>query len=166
VSPFAGGALRLGEQLDFDLAGNPMLPAFMTNGLLPGGVHHCDLAAFKETFVWSAQRREIYALMSQGLGVLYESGYRMLVVGGEFISTAEHPSEFKALYDCDSLPIESLDARLSYFDRNSRLIARNQWGGHFFPASFRAKGSGATWLHYLSSDAPEGQRGLVALSLV
>ena len=146
--------------------GFPMLPAFSTNGLLPGGVHHCDLAVFEETFVWSARRRELYLHMSQGLGILHESGYRMLVVGGEFISKAEHPSEFKALYDCDSLSIETLDARLSHFDKNSRLIAAIQWGGHFFPASFRAKGTGATWLHYLSSDSPEGQRGLVALSLI
>ena len=104
--------------------------------------------------------------MAAGLGVLYDSGYRLLIIGGDFISTAEHPSEFKLLYDSDCLPIETLDARLSYFDRNSRLISRNQWGGHFFPASFRAKGSGATWLHYLSSDAPDGQRGLVALGLM
>ena len=143
-----------------------MLPAFSANGLLPGGVHHCDLKAFEDTFVWSAHRRVLYEQMREALGVLYDSGYRMLVVGGEFISTLEHPTEYKALYDCDPLPIEQLDARLSYFDRNSRYIARNSWGGHFFPASFRAKGTGATWLHYLSSDAPSGRRGLVALSLI
>ena len=143
-----------------------MLPAFLPSGLLPHGVHHCDVAAFETAFVWSAQRRQVYSQMAAGLGVLYDSGYRLLIIGGYFISTAEHPSEFKLLYDSDCLPIETLDARLSYFDRNSRLISRNQWGGHFFPASFRAKGSGATWLHYLSSDAPDGQRGLVALGLM
>ena len=143
-----------------------MLPAFLTNGMLPGGVHHCDLAVFEETFVWSARRRALYQQMLQGLGVLHESGYRMLIVGGEFISKAEHPSEFKVLYDCDSLSIETLDARLSHFDKNSRLIAKNQWGGHFFPASFRAIGTGAMLLHYLSSDSSAGQRGLVALSLM
>ena len=143
-----------------------MLPAFLTNGMLPGGVHHCELVVFEEPFVWSARRRALYQQMLQGLGVLHESGYRMLIVGGEFISKAEHPSEFKVLYDCDSLSIETLDARLSHFDKNSRLIAKNQWGGHFFPASFRAKGTGATWLHYLSSDSSAGQRGLVALSLM
>ena len=143
-----------------------MLPAFLSNGLLPGGVHHCDLAAFESALVWSGRRRQIYTQMRDGLGVLYDSGYRLIIVGGDFVSTLEHPTEFKALFDCDPLPIESMDARLSYFDKNSRLIARKEWGGHFFPASFRAKGSGATWLHYLSSDAPNGPRGLVGLSLV
>ena len=65
-----------------------MLPAFLTNGMLPGGVHHCELAVFEETFVWSARRRALYQQMLQGLGVLHESGYRMLIVGGEFISKA------------------------------------------------------------------------------
>ncbi|MGB1157217.1 MAG: DUF6932 family protein [Alphaproteobacteria bacterium] len=143
-----------------------MLPAFLANGLLPGGVHHCDLQAFEAAFVWSARRRVLYEQMREGLGVLYDSGYRMLVLGGDFISALEHPAEYKALYDCDPLPIDHLDARLSYFDKNSRLIAQKLWGGHFFPASFRAKGTGATWLHYLSSDAPDGPRGLVALSLI
>ena len=159
-----GGASPLCVRFDQKMVEH-MLPTFLPNGLLPSGVHHCDVAIFEKTFVWSGQRRHIYSHMVDGLGVLYDSGYRLLIIGGEFISTLEHPSEFKLLYDCDCLPIDSLDARLSYFDRNSRLISLNQWGGHFFPASFRAKGSGATWLHYLSCDAPEGSRGLVALSL-
>ncbi|MEC8038826.1 MAG: hypothetical protein VX152_11105, partial [Pseudomonadota bacterium] len=107
----------------------------------------------------------IYAQMQGGLGVLYDAGYRLLVVGGDFISGDELPREFKLLFDCDPVPIESLDARLSNFDKNSRLLTRKVWGGHFFPASFRAKGSGATWLRYLANDAPAGQRGLVGLSL-
>jgi len=142
-----------------------MLPAFQENGLLPAGVHHSDLSGFEETFAWNAHRRRIYAQMQHGLAALHAAGYRLLVVGGEFISSDELPREFKLLFDCDPLPIESLDARLSNFDKNSRLLTRKVWGGHFFPASFRAKGTGATWLRYLASDAPAGQRGLVGLSL-
>ena len=142
------------------------LPAFTADGLLPSGVHSCDLVEFEAAFVWSARRHQIYDKMRHGLGVLYDSGYRLIVIGGDFISATATPTEFKALYDCDPVPIESLDARLSYFDRNSRFFARKEWGGHFFPASFRAKGTGATWLQYLSADAAEGQRGLVGLSLV
>ena len=142
-----------------------MLPAFQENGLLPAGVHHSDLLGFEEAFAWNAHRRRIHAQMQGGLGVLYDAGYRLLVVGGDFISGDELPREFKLLFDCDPVPIESLDARLSNFDKNSRLLTRKVWGGHFFPASFRAKGTGATWLRYLASDAPAGQRGLVGLSL-
>mgnify|MGYP001188302859 FL=1 len=142
-----------------------MLPAFQENGLLPAGVHHSDLGGFEEAFAWNAHRRRIYAQMQHGLAALHAAGYRLLVVGGELISSDELPTEFKLLFDCDPLPIESLDARLSNFDKNSRLLTRKAWGGHFFPASFRAKGSGATWLRYLASDTPAGQRGLVGLSL-
>ena len=142
-----------------------MLPAFQENGLLPAGVHHSDLRSFEDAFAWNAHRRRIYAHMQHGLGVLHDAGYRLLVIGGEFISSDELPHEFKLLFDCDPLPIESLDSRLSNFDKNSRLLTRKVWGGHFFPASFRAKGTGAIWLRYLANDAPAGQRGLVGLSL-
>ena len=142
-----------------------MLPAFQENGLLPAGVHHSDLSGFEEAFAWNAHRPRIYAQMQHGLGVLYDAGYRLLVVGGDFISSNELPGEFMLLFDCDPIPIELLDARLSNFDKNSRLLTRKVWGGHFFPASFRAKGTGATWLRYLANDAPSGQRGLVGLSL-
>ena len=142
-----------------------MLPAFQENGLLPAGVHHSDLRGFEDAFAWNAHRRRIYSQMQHGLGVLYDAGYRLLVVGGDFISSNELPGEFMLLFDCDPIPIELLDARLSNFDKNSRLLTRKVWGGHFFPASFRAKGTGATWLRYLASDAPAGQRGLVGLSI-
>ena len=142
-----------------------MLPAFQENGLLPPGVHHCDIGAFEATFAFNAHRRRILDQMQQGLGILYDAGYRLLVAGGELISRDELPKDFKLLFDCDPVPIESLDARLSNFDKNSRLLTKKVWGGHFFPASFRAKGTGPTWLRYLANDAPVGPRGLVGLSL-
>ena len=64
-----------------------MLPAFQENGLLPAGVHHSDLRSFEDAFAWNAHRRRIYAHMQHGLGVLHDAGYRLLVIGGEFISS-------------------------------------------------------------------------------
>lgn len=141
------------------------LPAFGRDGLLPAGVHVCHLDEFEDVFVWSPRRRAIYAQMGHGLGVLYESGYRLIVFGGAFISASPAPADFMALYDSDPVAIDTLDARLSHFDPVTRARAYADWGGHFFPASFRAKGTGAAWLQYLSNDVPSGQRGLIALSL-
>ena len=108
-----------------------MLPAFQENGLLPAGVHHGDLRGFEDAFAWNAHRRRIYAQMQDGLGVLYDAGYRLLVVGSDFISSDELPREFKLLFDCDPVH-RSLDSQLSNFDKNSRLLTRKVWGGIFF----------------------------------
>ena len=143
-----------------------MLPDFTAEGALPGGIHSCDVNEFEPKFIWSRRRRQLWDQMQEPLGILYDEGYRMVVFGGEFVSRAEHPAEYLALYDCDPLEIENLDVRFSHFDRNARRFSHKLWGGLFFPASFRADGTGATWLHYLSMDGSGGQRGLVALSLV
>jgi hypothetical protein len=113
-----------------------MIPAFNEFGVLPPGVHLCNLEEFRErfeTYQGSGRRFRIFEKLEKLVhDVSSSSCVRRLILGGSFVSAKDAPNDFDCILVLDSSIIGE-ELRPSDYNLVSRKRARSLYGGDVIP---------------------------------
>jgi hypothetical protein len=100
------------------------IPAFDDVGLLPDGVHDCQLAEIQERFTWNERRVAIWAgflLLLQELAAI-NMLYPLYIDGG-FVTDRDDPSDVDLALDlCNGAPVEHQRDALFHFHQRHAAI--------------------------------------------
>jgi hypothetical protein len=100
------------------------IPDFDQLGLLPAGVHDCDLAEIQARFTWNERRAAIWAGFQQLLQELAAMNMHYpLYVNGGFVTDRDDPSDVDLALDlCDGAPEEHQRDALFHFHQRHAAI--------------------------------------------
>jgi hypothetical protein len=100
------------------------IPDFDETGLLPGGVHDCDLGEIQARFTWNERRASIWTGLQQFLHELAEMGMHYpLYVNGGFVTDRQDPSDVDLALDlCNGASAEHQRDALFHFHQRHHAI--------------------------------------------
>jgi len=142
-----------------------VLPAFLSDGLLPSGIHETSWVEIQKRFASNPHRARLFGGLRAGGDALAGAGCRKLYVNGSFVTAKSLPEDYDACWDTYGVDPDSLDP--IFFDFSNRRAAQKaRFFGEFFPSTMTEIGSGKTYLDFFQTNKETGERkGIVALPL-
>jgi hypothetical protein len=142
-----------------------LLPAFQSDGNLPGGIHFAEWAEIAIRFGQTPHRRRLLTGFLAGISELKHAGCGIVYLDGSFVTAAEQPGDFDACWDVVDVDPSKLDGVFFEFD-NGRAAQKARFLGEFFPAQLPEGWSGKTFLEFFQIDKSTGDpKGVVGLDL-
>src|SRR5260370_8112378 len=96
-----------------------MIPAWLTNGDLPPGVHFATWVEIEDRLSFNARRQRLLAGFRQACEELRKAGCRLVYLGGSFVTRKEHPGDFDACGEVRNLGDAKLDPLSCDFSRGA-----------------------------------------------
>lgn len=141
----------------------PGLPATLSNGYLPRGVHEVDWRSFAARFGGTPRRAELLGQLQRALQVLAGAGVEHVLVGGSFVTTKLEPG------DIDSAWIPAPGRPFPYID--DAAVLRVAPEVHFYRgddvvdnAVKLGRRAGLNYAEFLAGDRADVARGAVLLA--
>jgi hypothetical protein len=143
-----------------------MLPAFLSNGLLPAGVHVVVWADLRNRFGGSLQRLQILGGLERAAWALRQARCRRLWVDGSFATGKSDPGDWDGCWDPSGIDLRLLDPLLQDFSAQGRARMKMKYVADLFPSTYIEKSSTSTFLEYFQVDKQTGlPKGIVQLNL-
>lgn len=142
-----------------------MLPAFLSDGNLPAGIHEPDdWNELEARFGGNPTRTRLLDGLRRVIADLRAAGCTTLYLDGSFVTAKPHPGDFDACWDITGVDPNLLNPILLDFSAR-RAAQKMAYGGELFPAQAQAA-PGRIYLDFLQTDKHTGgQKGLVVLDL-
>jgi hypothetical protein len=111
-----------------------MIPAWLTNGGLPPGVHFATWREIEDRLSLNLRRRRLLAGFRQGCEELRKAGCLLVYLDGSFVTRKEHAGDFDACWDIQNVDDEKLDPVFWDFSRWT-CGAEASVSGRVFPSA-------------------------------
>src|SRR6266403_2799975 len=94
-----------------------MIPAWLANGDLPRGVHFTTWREIEDRLSFNLRRQRLLAGFRRACAELRKAGCRLVYLNGSFVTRKEHPADFDACWDVQSVDDGKLDPVFWDFSR-------------------------------------------------
>lgn len=110
-----------------------MIPKFNGQGLLPGGLHNCNLDAVAAIFCSTPHRVSLFTNLKACLAHMKAQGLNgIVVIDGSFVTDKEVPGDIELTLDTRLLPADDQLRALQYFhSMHSKVKA--DWNVDWYP---------------------------------
>jgi hypothetical protein len=146
---------------------DPVIPDFMSTGLLPDGIHWADLAEIRGRFCWNTHRERLLGGFERAVVALRAARCRLVYLNGSFATAKDYPADYDVCWEVAGVDPALLDAVFLDF-RNIRAAQKAKYFGEFFPASAQPGVSAAfqTFLQFFQVDKSSGSsKGIIGIRL-
>jgi hypothetical protein len=110
-----------------------MIPQFNGHGLLPGGLHECNLDAVSAVFCSTPHRAGLFANLKACLAHMRGQGLNgIVVIDGSFVTDKEVPGDIELTLDTRQLPAEDQLRALQYFQAMHSKV-KADWNVDWYP---------------------------------
>ena len=114
---------------------------------------------------FTPRRRRLLAGFREACRLLQKAGCRLGCLDGSFVTTKEHPDDFDACWDIQSVDEDALDPVFWDFSQG-RAAQKKRFGGEFFPAQFPEGASGRAFVGSFQINKLTGDpKGIVAIRM-
>ena len=142
-----------------------MIPGWLSNGILPSGVHFAAWPEIEERLAFNPLRKRLLEGFKQACSNLREAGCRLVYLDGSFVTTKEHPGDFDACWDIQHVEDSLLNP--VFFDFSQGLAAQKRlFLGEFFPAQLPEGATGKAFVEFFQlSKTTRELKGIVGIRL-
>jgi hypothetical protein len=142
-----------------------MIPAWLTGGDLPAGVHFATWREIEDRLSFNLRRQRLLAGFRQGCEELRKAGCLLVYLDGSFVTRKEHPGDFDACWDIQNVDDEKLDPVFWDFSRG-RAAQKQRFLGEFFPAQLPEGATGKAFVNFFQVNKLTGEpKGILAIRL-
>ena len=142
-----------------------MIPAHdPLTGNLPPGEHLTEWTAIVDRFDATPWRRQLLDGLLLALRDLRAAGCRRVYIDGSFVTAKEHPADFDACWDLDSVDFDLIDEVPLTFDAGRRA-QKAKYGGELFPADAAADPLGTLFRDFFQRDRDGNPKGIIVIDL-
>ncbi|OMC63331.1 hypothetical protein BK121_27805 [Paenibacillus odorifer] len=145
---------------------NNQIPEFLSNGMLPPGIHNATWEEFKEKYDMNYTRRVQLKGLERAIKCFKSAGCTSIYIDGSFITDKKRPGDYDALYDLDEIDENLIDSKLLDASIQGRLTQKRYYEGEFFPAFIPAARNGTIYLDYFQNDKKTNSpKGIIKIEL-
>src|ERR1035438_9362546 len=142
-----------------------MIPAWLTNGDLPPGVHFATWREIGECLTFNPRRQRFLAGFRRACQELRKAGCRLVYLDGSFVTRKEHPGDFDACWDVQNVDIDKLDPVFWDFSRG-RAAQKLRFLGELFPVQLPEGATGRAFVEFFQVNKLTGEpKGILAIRL-
>jgi hypothetical protein len=142
-----------------------MIPAWLTNGGLPPGVHFATWREIEDRLSFNSRRQRLLAGFRQACEELRKAGCLLVYLDGSFVTRKDHPGDFDACWDIQNVDDERLDPVFWDFSRG-RAAQKQRFLGEFFPAQLPEGATGKAFVDFFQVNKLTGEpKGILAIRL-
>ena len=142
-----------------------MIPAWLPDGDLPAGVHFATWREIASRLSFNPRRQKLFDGFRRACGELRNAGCRLVYVDGSFVTRKEHPGDFDACWDVQSVDEEKLDPVFWDFS-NGRAAQKHRFLGELFPAQLPEGATGRAFVEFFQVNKLTGEpKGILAIRL-
>jgi hypothetical protein len=142
-----------------------MIPAWLTSGDLPPGVHFATWREIEDRLSFNPRRRRLLAGFQRACEELRAAGCRLVYLDGSFLTRKERPVDFDACWDVQNVD-EASSTRSSGIFSRGRAAQKQRFLGEFFPAQLPEGATGRAFMDFFQVNKSSGEpKGIVAVRL-
>jgi hypothetical protein len=142
-----------------------MIPAWLSNGDLPPGIHLATLRQIEERLSFNPRRRRLVAGFREARERLRKAGCRLVYLDGSFVTAKQYPRDFDACWDIQDVEDNLLDPIFWDFSRG-RAAQKRRFFGEFFPAQLPEGATGRAFVEFFQVNKQTGApKGILAIRL-
>jgi hypothetical protein len=142
-----------------------MIPAFLSTGLLPKGIHWASATEVQARFGTNPHRIRLLGGLFRACGALAVAGCNAIYLDGSFATERAAPADYDACWDIASVDLAKLDGVFKDFS-NLRAAQKAKYFGEFFPAQLLNRPTSLTFLQFFQIDKLTGDpKGIIGIYL-
>lgn len=142
------------------------IPSFLTNGILPPGIHETSWTEFVKKYGTNHRRRTQLQGLERALEQFENAGCSCIYIDGSFVTDKKNPGDYDALYELDEINDEKIDSILMDTSKTGRNKQKVHYEGEFFPAYAKAAPDGTVYLDYFQKHKKtREQKGIIKINL-
>ncbi|WP_413666861.1 hypothetical protein ACEN9X_20300 [Mucilaginibacter sp. Mucisp86] len=142
-----------------------MIPELAENGILPPGIHICEIKELEAKFVYNLHRRNLYNGLVRLVQDLKSINAKAIYVDGSFVTAKLMPGDIDVCWD------EGTGTGYEYELANlpilfNRQLAKARYLADIFPAAIMEQGSKKLFIDFFQIDKQTGeQKGILKINL-
>lgn len=95
-----------------------MIPAFTALGILPPGIHTCNLGAFERAFAFNLRRQQLFESLQRCLQLMHKEGLSgVVLLNGSYATDKEIPGDIELTLDVRNQSRLAQDKALIFYVR-------------------------------------------------
>lgn len=131
--------------------------------VLPVGLHFVSLREFRDFFAFNPHRAWLFEQFKEACHALRVAGCSRIFVGGSYVTSEPHPSDYDACWDPSGVSAAFLDP--IFYEEGRDAERHDRYHGDLLISGCEPGPTGV-WFRYLSKDKiTQEERGMIGIKL-
>jgi len=103
-----------------------IMPALTERGLLPPGVHKCNLKQLQLAFAFNVRREQLFESLQHCVSQMHDRGLAgTLYIDGSYVTSKPNPRDIEITLDVAGQTVAMQDRALAYHVREHQALTKN-----------------------------------------